>query len=63
MSWLVNLVSKPGDVILDPYFGSASTGAACLETGRNFIGIERSPEYHAIASIRLESASRERATA
>lgn len=44
--------SNPGDTVLDPFMGSGTTGVACLNTGRNFIGIELSPEYHAIAKQR-----------
>ena len=33
--------SKPGDVILDPFFGSGTTGAVAKKMGRNFIGIDR----------------------
>lgn len=46
-------VAKPGGVVLDPFMGGGSTGLACLETGRGFIGIELSPEYYEIASARL----------
>lgn len=48
-------VAKPGGVVLDPFMGGGSTGLACLETGRGFIGIELSPEYYEIASARLVS--------
>jgi DNA modification methylase len=40
--------------VLDPYMGSGTTGIACLRTGRNFIGIEKDPDYFAIAVARLE---------
>lgn len=46
-------VAKPGGVVLDPFMGGGSTGLACLETGRGFIGCELSPEYYEIASARL----------
>ncbi|GAB6127292.1 DNA-methyltransferase [Humidesulfovibrio idahonensis] len=46
-------VTKSGGVVLDPFMGGASTGLACKETGRGFIGIELSPEYYKIASARL----------
>ncbi len=37
--------TKPGDVILDPFFGTGTTGAAAKRLGRKFIGIEREAEY------------------
>jgi site-specific DNA-methyltransferase (adenine-specific) len=59
MRWLVRLVTPPGGVVLDPFMGSGSTGVACVEEGFRFIGIEREPEYHAIAVKRLEAATRQ----
>lgn len=46
--------SNPGDMVLDPFMGSGTTGVACQNTGRKFIGIERNPEYFAIACKRLQ---------
>jgi hypothetical protein len=57
LSWLIRLISAPGDTILDPFAGSGTTGLACLNTGRHFIGIESDPAYHAIAQRRLDAAS------
>ena len=45
----------PGGLVLDGFTGSGSTGVAAIQTGRRFIGIERAPEYVAIARARLES--------
>lgn len=42
-----------GDVILDPFAGSGSTGVACIQERRNFIGIEKDAGYFAIASERI----------
>lgn len=53
MSWLVRLVSKEGDVILDPFMGSGTTGVACKMLGREFIGIELNEEYFNIATARI----------
>jgi len=53
MAWLVRLVSKEGDTVLDPFMGSGTTGVACRELNRNFIGIELNAEYHKIAESRI----------
>ena len=45
--------SRPGDVILDPFFGTGTTGAAAKRLGRRFIGIEREAEYLALARERI----------
>ena len=45
--------TKPGDVVLDPFFGSGTTGAVAKRLGRNFIGIEREAEYARIARQRI----------
>jgi DNA modification methylase len=42
--------------ILDPFMGSGTTGVACVQTGRNFIGIEIDPTYYAIAEKRIAEA-------
>lgn len=55
---LVELFTDPDDIILDPFAGSGTTGAACLRLGRRFIGIERDPKYAAVARERLEAESR-----
>ncbi len=57
MKWVLDRLKVPeGATVLDPYMGSGSTGIACIETGRNFIGIEKSPEYFAIAQKRIAEA-------
>ncbi len=45
--------SKPGDVVLDPFFGVGTTGAAAKRLGRRFVGIERESEYAALARQRI----------
>ncbi|AGA64087.1 Modification methylase [Liberibacter crescens BT-1] len=47
--------TKPGDIILDPFFGSGTTGAIAKKLGRNFIGIEREQAYIDIATQRIEA--------
>lgn len=41
--------SRPGDVVLDPFFGAGTTGMVAAELGRRFIGIELNPDYSALA--------------
>lgn len=50
---LVELFTDPGDIVLDPFAGSGTTGVACLRLGRRFIGVERDERYAAIATERL----------
>jgi DNA modification methylase len=52
----IRLSSQPGDLVLDPFVGSGTTGVAALEAGRRFLGIELNPEYVAIAERRLNGA-------
>jgi site-specific DNA-methyltransferase (adenine-specific) len=53
MEWLVKLVTPPGGLVLDPFTGSGSTGAAAVRTGHRFVGIEREPEYLQVAAARI----------
>ncbi|MCC7060714.1 MAG: site-specific DNA-methyltransferase [Burkholderiaceae bacterium] len=53
MRELVEDFTDPGDTILDPFAGSGTTGVACNQLGRNFIGWERDAKYHEIATRRL----------
>ena len=53
MKHLVNVFSAEGSRIIDPFMGSGTTGVACAETGRDFIGIEKNPEYYHIAQNRI----------
>ena len=48
--------TNEGDTIFDPFMGSGTTGVACVQTGRNFIGIEIDPDYFAIAEKRIKEA-------
>jgi DNA modification methylase len=54
MTELVLIHSNENDVILDPFMGSGTTGIACLNTGRKFIGCELDEKYFEIAKNRLE---------
>lgn len=52
----IALGSRPGDLILDPFIGSGTTGLVALGLGRRFVGIELNPDYVAIAERRLNGA-------
>ena len=56
MVHLVKWTTKENDTILDPFMGSGTTGVACVQTGRNFIGIEIDPGYFKIAEKRIHDA-------
>ena len=56
MRWCVDMTT--GDV-LDPFMGSGTTGVACMNLGRSFIGIEIEPKYFDIACQRIENAQRQ----
>lgn len=58
MSYLIKTYTNPGETVLDFTFGSCSTGVACLETGMNFLGIEKDPEYFRVGTERMEKANR-----
>ncbi|HEV2596301.1 MAG TPA: site-specific DNA-methyltransferase [Sphingomicrobium sp.] len=47
--------TKPGDVVLDPFFGTGTTGAVARRLGRRWIGIEREPSYVKVARERIDS--------
>lgn len=50
---LIKYSSDEGDIVIDPFMGSGSTGAAAKELGRKFIGIEMSPHFYRIAQDRI----------
>ena len=49
--------TRPGDLVLDPFFGTGTTGAVAKRLGRRFIGIERDPGYAALARERIRAVS------
>ena len=57
--WLVEGFAKPRQTVLDPFMGSGTTGVACVNLGRKFIGIEKEPRYFDIACKRIEEATRQ----
>lgn len=56
MEALVRDFTDPGELVLDPFAGSGSTGVACIRNGRRFVGWERDEKYHAAAMKRLAAA-------
>ena len=52
----IKLFGHDNDVVFDPFFGSGTTGVACVQTGRNFIGIEIEEKYFNIAEKRIAEA-------
>jgi DNA modification methylase len=59
MIWLVEELSEEDESILDPFMGSGTTGVACMNLGRKFIGIEIEPKYFDIACERITNAQRQ----
>jgi len=53
MQYLVTLVTPPGGTVLDPFMGSGTTGIACKNLGRGFVGIELDEQYFEIAEKRI----------
>ena len=56
MEYLINTYTKENDIVLDFTAGSGSTGVACINTGRRFIGIEKDENYFNIAKERINNA-------
>jgi len=59
MIWMVNRASLSNETILDLFMGSGTTGVACMNLGRKFIGIEIEPKYFDIACERIDMAQRQ----
>ena len=57
MKWCMDIAAA--NTIFDPFMGSGTTGVACVQTGRNFIGIEIDPTYYAIAEKRIKDAQQQ----
>lgn len=56
MEYLIRTYTNEGDTVMDNCMGSGTTGVACANTGRNFIGIEKEAAYFEIAKQRIETA-------
>jgi site-specific DNA-methyltransferase (adenine-specific) len=59
MRWCISCLPSEDTHILDPFMGSGTTGVACMNLGRKFIGIEKEPKYFDIACRRIEDAQRQ----
>ena len=55
---MIKTYSNDGDTILDNTMGSGSTGVACVNTNRSFIGIEKDDHYYEVARKRIEESER-----
>jgi len=53
VEYLIRTYTNEGDTVLDNTMGSGTTGVACANTGRNFIGIEQDENYFKIAQERI----------
>ena len=51
--FFIKAFSNEGDIVLDPFIGSGTTAIACLNTNRNFVGIEKNENYYKIAKNRI----------
>ena len=60
MEYLIKTYTNEGEIVLDNTMGSGTTGVACVNTGRNFIGIEMNDKYFSIAEERINSALKEK---
>jgi len=54
MRYLCRMITPPGGIVLDHLMGSGTTGMACKELRHSFIGIEKNPDYYAIAKLRID---------
>jgi site-specific DNA-methyltransferase (adenine-specific) len=59
VAYILEIATRPGDTVLDPFMGSGTTGIACVKTGRSFIGIELDPKYFVIAQRRVHDAQQQ----
>ena len=59
LEYLVKTYTNAGETVLDNTMGSGSTGVVCVNTGRNFIGIEKDDRYFEVAEKRIADAQRD----
>jgi DNA modification methylase len=58
--FFIRLMTKEGDVVVDPFLGSGTTALAALKLGRRFLGIEQNEVYVRLAETRIAALSKER---
>lgn len=56
LAWLIQISSKPGDIVFDPFLGSGSTAVAAIQTGRAYLGSEIDASHYQLAQQRIASA-------
>lgn len=61
MEYLIRTYTNEGETVLDNCMGSGTTGVACINTGRKFIGMEKEDKYFTIAKSRIAEAITKRA--
>lgn len=54
--WLVLSYTNPGDLVVDPFMGSGTTGVACVQLGRRFIGMEKGSHFYQVACNEIAAA-------
>lgn len=59
MEYLIRTYTNEGDLVLDNCMGSGTTGVACVNTGRKFIGMELDEDYYHVASDRISGTKRQ----
>ena len=59
MEWVISHLPQDVETIIDPYMGSGTTGVACVNLKKQFVGIEREQKYFDIACKRIEDAQRQ----
>lgn len=57
LHWVISNYTQPGDTVFDPFMGSGTTGVACMQLGRNFLGCEIDERYFKIAQCRISQAA------
>jgi site-specific DNA-methyltransferase (adenine-specific) len=56
--WFIKLLTKEGDIVLDPFLGSGTTAAVAIRLNRNYVGIEKDPAYCKLAKARIAKAEK-----
>jgi DNA modification methylase len=59
MEWCIGHLPPEDQIVFDPFMGSGTTGVACVNLGRSFVGVERDPEYFDTACKRLDAAQKQ----